>query len=401
MGKCLKHHVEVIQANNITPRLVKQIVDPDLCVFEEEPSLKQDLKFLWGQDMLGIMPGEVHEDDRIAMEHFVSTVHYDEATNQYTVFLPWNNKKYLLRDNASMAAGRTRKQQDEMLRKRDYREMMCKAFNDYKDGDYIEKVDLSIPNNNVKYYMPFRGVINKSSETTTCRMCMDGSSKQTRDDVSLNQTLYQGPNLTLELAICLLQFMLGVFGVVADIEKAFLRILIADCDRDALRFFWFEDLEDPNSPLVVYRFKAVIFGGVASPFQLAAVLQKLISDKCQNLYVKNALLQGTYVDNVMHANNSENNMVMFFETSRDLLSQGNFNLRRWTSNSPQLMAKARKQKVAEECTIVKVLGLFWNVDTDRFLYNTHFEWNKKFTKRSALMYTNKVFDPLGLLCPLL
>ena len=168
--------------------------------------------------------------------------------------------------------------------------------------------------------MPFRGVINKSSETTSCRMCMDGSSKQSRDDVSLNQTLYQGPNLTLELAICLLQFMLGAFGVVADIEKAFLRILIADCDRDALRFFWFQDPKDPNSPLVIYRFKAVIFGGVASPFQLAAVLQKLITDKCKNGYVKDALLQGTYVDNVLHANNKESNMVMFFKTSRDLLS---------------------------------------------------------------------------------
>ena len=396
----LKHHVEVIQANNIVPRLVKQIVDPDLCVFEEETSLKQDINFLWGQEMLGIMPGEVHEDDRIAMEHFVSTVHYNEDTNQYTVFLPWNNKKYLLRDNASVAAGRTRKQQDEMLRKEDYGEMMCKAFKDYKDGDYIEKVDPSMPNDNIKYYMPFRGVINKSSETTSCRMCMDGSSKQSRDDVSLNQTLYQGPNLTLELAICLLQFMLGVFGVVADIEKAFLRILIADCDRDALRFFWFQDPKDPKSPLVIYRFKAVIFGGVASPFQLAAVLQKLITDKCKNVYVKNALLQGTYVDNVMHANDIESNMVTFFETSRDLLSQGNFNLRRWTSNSPQLMIKAKEQNVAEECSVVKVLGLFWNIDTDRFLYNTHFEWNKKFTKRAALMYTNKVFDPLGLLMPI-
>ena len=194
--------------------------------------------------------------------------------------------------------------------------------------------------------------------------------------------------------------MLGVFGVVADIEKAFLRILIADCDRDALRFFWFQDPKDPNSPLVTYRFKAVIFGGVASPFQLAAVLQKLITDKCKNVYVKNALLQGTYVDNVMHANNKESNMVRFFETSRDLLSQGNFNLRRWTSNSPQLMEKAKEQNVAEEVSVVKVLGLFWNVDTDRFLYNIHFEWNRKFTKRAALMFTNKVFDPLGLLMPI-
>ena len=396
----LRAYVDVIQANHIVPRLVKQIIDPELCVFEDETTLRQDIDFIWGQDMLGIMPGEIHEDDRIAIEHFIGTIEYKEATNQYTVYLPWNKKKYLLRDNASVAAGRTRRQQDEMIRKKEYGEMMCKSFNDYYTGDYVEKVDLSIPNDNIKYYMPFRGVINKSSETTTCRMVMDASSKPSASDISLNQALYQGPNLTLELAICLLQFMLGIYGVVADIEKAFLRILIAECDRDALRFFWFEDPFDPNSKLVVYRFKAVIFGGVASPFQLAAVLQKLISDKCDSLYVKNALLQGTYVDNVMHANNSEDKMVEFFETSRSLLSKGNFNLRKWCSNSPRLMTKAKQVNVAEECKVVKVLGLFWNIDTDRYLYNTHFEWSGKFTKRSALQYTNKVFDPVGLLTPI-
>ena len=39
----LKHHVEVIQANSIVPRLVKQIVDPDLFVFEDETSLNRTL----------------------------------------------------------------------------------------------------------------------------------------------------------------------------------------------------------------------------------------------------------------------------------------------------------------------------------------------------------------------
>ena len=80
--------------------------------------------------------------------------------------------------------------------------------------------------------------------------------------------------------------MLGHYGVVADIEKAFLRILIAECDRDALRFFWPQDPFDPQSPLITYRFKAVMFGSAASPFQLAAVIHILIKDDCHNEHVQ-------------------------------------------------------------------------------------------------------------------
>ena len=105
---------------------------------------------------------------------------------------------------------------------------------------------------------------------------MDASSKPSASHISLNQAIYQGPNLIVELAFILLRFMLGKFGSISDIEKAFLRILIDEHDRDALHFFWFVDPFDPNSALISYRFKAVSFGSSASPFQLAVVLPTLI-----------------------------------------------------------------------------------------------------------------------------
>ena len=167
------------------------------------------------------MPGEVHDNEKIAVDHFIDSVQYNSGTNKYTVSLPWNNKQYLLKDNISVAAGRTRRQQEEMLRNAEYGRMIIKAFKAFVDDDIVERVDPAIPNDNVKYYMPFRGIIKKESSTTSCRMVMDASSKQSASDISLNQALYQGPNLTLDLAICLLQFMLGEYGVVADREGIF------------------------------------------------------------------------------------------------------------------------------------------------------------------------------------
>ena len=64
------------------------------------------------------------------------------------------------------------------------------------------------------------------------------------------------------------------------------------------------------------------------------------------------------------------------------------------------MQKAEDLKVADSSNKIKILGLFWEIDSDRYLYNTNFEWDGRFTKRSALRYTNRVFDPLGWLTPM-
>ena len=87
------------------------------------------------------------------------------------------------------------------------------------------------------HFLPWRGIVKDDSETTKLRLVMDASAKRLAQDVSLNQCLYQGPNMILNLAKCLIKFMFFKYRCVADIEKAFLRILIAVEDRDVLRFF--------------------------------------------------------------------------------------------------------------------------------------------------------------------
>ena len=100
---------------------------------------------------------------------------------------------------------------------------------------------------------------------------------------SISVTRVNHPNLILNLAKCLIRFMLCLYRCVADINKAFLRILIAVEDRDVLRFFWPEDLCNPNTRLIEYRWKAVLFGS-SSPFILASVLNRLITTNSKTVY---------------------------------------------------------------------------------------------------------------------
>ena len=126
---------------------------------------------------------------------------------------------------------------------------------------------------------------------------MDASAKPSASDILLNQALYQGPNLIVDLVFCILWWMKWCFATVSDIEKAFLKILIDIWDRDALRFFFLDDPWDPNNRLLIYRFKVVMLGAVSSPFLLAAVLEKLIESETRIYFVKVALHDSLYVDN--------------------------------------------------------------------------------------------------------
>ena len=54
----------------------------------------------------------------------------------------------------------------------------------------------------------------------------------------------------------------------ADIEKAFLMISVAEEDRDVLRFLWLEDIKNELPKIQVLRFTRVVFGVSSNPFLL-------------------------------------------------------------------------------------------------------------------------------------
>ena len=59
----------------------------------------------------------------------------------------------------------------------------------------------------------------------------------------------------------------------ADIEKAFLMITVAEEDRDVLRFLWIEDIECETPRISVLHFARVVFGVASSPFLLHATIR--------------------------------------------------------------------------------------------------------------------------------
>ena len=104
-------------------------------------------------------------------------------------------------------------------------------------------------------------------------MVIDGSSKRTASELSLNDVLFTGPNLITDLTKCLIKLRCGEFAASSNMEKAFLKLSVKIKDWDALRFFFPVEIFNLTSPMKIYRYKVVLFGTSCSPFLLAAVIQ--------------------------------------------------------------------------------------------------------------------------------
>jgi hypothetical protein len=87
-----------------------------------------------------------------------------------------------------------------------------------------------------EFYIPHKGVVKESSETTKLRVVYDASAKEDPSSPSLNECLYPGPPLQNNLWDVLIQQRAFPVMVSSDIRQAFLQIRIKAAERDVLRF---------------------------------------------------------------------------------------------------------------------------------------------------------------------
>ncbi|XP_055623198.1 uncharacterized protein LOC129766644 [Toxorhynchites rutilus septentrionalis] len=77
-----------------------------------------------------------------------------------------------------------------------------------------------------------------------------------------------------------------------------------------------------------------------------------------------------------------------------ILIDAGFKLHKWNSNSSALVPDDRKKDE------VKILGLRWNSKVDVFGFQSELQMHTKITKRNVLSDIQKIYDPLGMLSPL-
>ncbi|XP_068240206.1 uncharacterized protein [Palaemon carinicauda] len=236
-----------------------------------DSDIKNDLDILWNLDKVVIDCNELKEHDQKVLEDFESTIVYSEMEKQYVVALPWKSNKSRLPSNFGMALGRVKQECAKFQKDEAYLNHYQKILKDQEDRGFIVRVD---KNNVVEncHYLAHHSV-QKDSATTPIRIVFDCSWRQGKNGLSLNDCLWTGPHIMTHLLKVLLQFRTNNYACISDIEKAFLMVQLREEHRNYTRFLWLQDPTDPNSELIIYRFRVVLFGATCSPFLLNATIK--------------------------------------------------------------------------------------------------------------------------------
>ena len=353
------------------------------------------IRKLWELDTIGMKdPSSDHDD--LALQKFRDSVVFHDG--KYHINLPWKDDSIPLQDNRGLAY----KRMHAIWQKLSSNEKLLKVYHsiiqEQLHRGFIELVDDQYFEPEKVHYIPHHFVA-KDSETTPLRIVYDCSAKQDKNRPSMNDLLLTGPCLTQDLTKILLNFRIKPFACVSDAEKAFLMVGLKSPCRDACRFFWPENPFDPNSKIMVYRFCVVLFGSTASQFLLNCTIEHHLAK--YNCQAAHDIQAGLYVDNFVNTFQTENSMLEFYTNCKAIMAEGGFNVRQWIGNSDHFMKSIKDD---DRCikNPIKVLGVTWDVTTDKLYIKPNFgPCVTLHTKRSLISALSKVFDPYGFWMPLM
>ncbi|XP_076660340.1 uncharacterized protein LOC143363667, partial [Halictus rubicundus] len=334
--------------------------------------------------------------------HYQSNTTRDPQSGIYTVRLPFKENPTNLGESYHIALKRFHS----LERSLDRNEQLKSEYTEFL-REYIKLGHMSVVDSPVReegYYLPHHGVIKDNSVTTKLRVVFDASCK-TSAAISLNKILMVGPTIQDDLFSLLVRFRSHIYVLTADITKMYRQIRVHSDDRNFQKILW---RESTDQPIRTYRLNTVTYGTSCAPFLAIRTLHQLAADETLTYPIASRILRKDfYVDDLLTGAKTIEEAVTIREEITELCQKGGFKLRQWASNAPELL-DIRQDKLEETHlkldleNTVNALGIRWNAREDTISYAVKdFNNTKRITKRTILSQVAQLFDPLGLLAPII
>ncbi|XP_043284935.1 uncharacterized protein [Venturia canescens] len=322
-----------------------------------------------------------------------------EPSGRYTVRLPFRNTNRELGDSRSIALRRFLGLQKRLNANQVLKQEYHRIMNETIELGHMSPInDESQPG----YYLSHH-IVEKSSSVTTKRRIVFDASAKTSKGISLNDILMVGPTVQFKLFEHLLRFRSHKYVITADIAKMYRQVWVHPDDRRYQRLFWFL-----NDKIRVFELNTVTFGVSSAPFLAIRTVQKLATDESAEFPVgAEALMRDLYVDDLLSGADTLEKLIQIRDEVIEILKRGGFDIRQWASNHPRALRNLTKKVtniefLTDENPVHKTLGISWNAHDDVLLYTVKpILLAERVTKRYILSEIAKIFDPLGLLGPII
>ena len=335
-------------------------------------------------------------EDEQSEAHYVKTVRRD-SSGRYTVRLPFKEDNVGFGNSRAQAVRRLYSLQRRLHAEVELQREYSAVIQDYLSQGHMSHLEEEPTGG---YYMPHHAVLKPTSTTTKVRVVFDASAKSDTGH-SLNRALRTGPTIQPKLFEHLLRFRAYKYVLTADIEQMYRQVSVDPRDRQFQRIVWQREGE-----IETFQLNTVTFGVSAAPYLAIRTLHQLATDERARFpRASDSLTREFYVDDWITGADSLEEILARRDEMIGLLRSGGFNIRKWGSNHNHVLDDLEQKDFsstdpAETDSARKTLGITWQSRLDELAYSVKsINCADKVTKRVILSEIAKVFDPLGLLGP--
>ena len=176
-------------------------------------------------------------------------------------------------------------------------------------------------------------------------------------------------------------------------------------DQKFQYIYWRDNSSDE---LQTFKLTTVTYGTTSAPYLATRCLLQLALDYYDSQPAASKTIQNDfYVDDLLTGSDSLEEAANLKTTVTSILQTAKLPLRKWCSNSLKLLADIPEEDrethyLIDDKTGIKTLGLYWHPVQDHFCININFSFSitAKLTKRIIISQVAKIFDPLGLVAPI-